>query len=65
MKGLIRINPENSFKYIGYDVLFTSRKRTLIRKILKISKSGKTIKIDHPDLNNSLQVVSRCVLVII
>ena len=42
-----------------------SRGKYIVKIILDISKSGKSIKIDHPDLQNSLQIVSREVYVIL
>ena len=55
----IKLTPDNAKKYIGYDVSFNSRKINYIKKIIKVSESGKSITIDHPDLQNSLQIVSR------
>ena len=37
----------------------------ILKNILDISKTCKSIKIDHPDLQNSLQIISREVYVII
>ena len=62
---LIRLTPENVRYYIGYEIIFKTRGDHIIKKILDISKSCKSIKIDHPDLQNSLQIVSREVHVII
>ena len=62
---LIRLTPENVRYYIGYEIIFKTRGDHIIKKIIYISKSCKSIKIDHPDLQNSLQIVSREVHVII
>tara|TARA_B100000427_G_scaffold269715_1_gene236149 strand:- start:491 stop:706 length:216 start_codon:yes stop_codon:yes gene_type:complete len=62
---LIRLTPDNVRYYIGKEILFKSRGKYIIKIILDISKSGKSIKIDHPDLQNSLQIVSREVCVIL
>lgn len=62
---LIRLIPENARYYIGYEIIFKTRGNHIVKKILDISKTCKSIKIDHPDLQNNLQIVSREVYVII
>ena len=44
---LIRLTPENVRYYIGYEIIFKTRGDHIIKKILDISKSCKSIKIDH------------------
>ena len=61
----IRLTPENVRYYVGFEIIFKSRGKSIVKIILDISKSGKSIKIDHPDLQNSLQIVSREVYVIV
>lgn len=63
-KKLIRLTPENVRNYIGMDIMFQTRKDYIFKKINSISKTGKSIHIDHLDLNNSLQIVSRKVYVV-
>jgi len=63
-KKLIRLTPGNVRNYIGMDIMFQTRKVYIFKKINSISKTGKSIHIDHPDLNNSLQIVSRKVYVV-
>jgi len=63
-KKLIRLTPENVRNYIGMDIMFQTRKDYIFKKINSISKTGKSIHIDHHDLNNSLQIVSRKVYVV-
>jgi hypothetical protein len=63
--NLIQITPENVAKYIGFEIVFKSRKQHIIKKILGISETGKSIHIDHPDLKDNLQIVTRKVYVII
>ena len=46
------------------DIMFQTRNDYIFKKINSISKTGKSIHIDHPDLNNSLQIVSRKVYVL-
>jgi SAM-dependent methyltransferase len=64
----IQLTQENSRKYIGYDILFShdshNTKRRIIRQILRVSRSGKTIYIDYPALGNKLPVDSRIIKVI-
>ncbi len=60
---LIRLTPDNSHKYIGHEILFKSRGIHIVKKILGISNT--CVKIDHPDLNNNLQIVSRKIHVLI
>lgn len=60
----LRLTPENVFQYIGYDIIFKTRNKDIIKKIISVSDTGKSIKIDHPDLQNSLQLITRKVYVI-
>ena len=60
---LIKLTKDNAHKYLGYEILFKTRNKNIIKKILKVNKSS--VKIDHPDLNNNLEIVSRKVYVII
>jgi len=61
----IKLTPENVFLYLNHQIIFKSKNNYLIKRIDSISNSGKTIYIDHPDLNNNLEIVSRKVYVII
>ena len=63
--NLVRLTPENVSKYIGYQIRFKTRSNYVIKKIISASITGKSIKIDHPDLKNSLEIVSRQVYVIL
>ncbi len=60
---LIRLTPENSFQFIGHEILFKTRGSHIVKKILGVNNT--CVKIDHPDLNNNLQVVSRRVYVLV
>ena len=60
----IRLTPENAAQYIGREIVFKTRGNRITKKILGVSNTGKSIKIDHPDLNNSLEIVSRIVHVV-
>jgi len=61
----IKLTPDNAYQYVGSDIIFKTRNEHIIKKILGVSDTSKTIYIDHPDLNNTLQIVTRNVYVII
>jgi len=61
----IRLTPTNVFQYIGYDIIFKTRNYIVVKNILGVSDTGKTIQIDHSDLHNHLEIVSRNVHVIL
>ncbi len=63
-EDLIRLTPENVKKYIGREIMFRTRGEFIFKTLNSASKTGKTVYIDHPDLKNSLEIVSRKVLVI-
>jgi hypothetical protein len=60
---LVRLTHKNVSEYIGYEILFKTRGKYEVKKILGINNTS--VKIDHPDLHNQLQIVSRKVHVII
>jgi hypothetical protein len=60
----VRLTPENVFQYIGYDIIFKTRKTHIITRIDNVSATGKTIYVKHPDLQDNLQIVSRIIYVI-
>mgnify|MGYP001358980470 CR=1 FL=1 len=64
----VRLNNQNVHQYLGYMVQFNSPKYGGLqqRQILGISDSGNSIKVDFPELGNSLNISnSRRVFVII
>jgi hypothetical protein len=61
----IRLTPENVFQYIGYEIIFKTRKNHIVTRINYVSPTGKTIYIKHPDLQDNLQIVSREIYVIL
>ena len=63
-EDLIRLTPENVRMYIGREILFRTRGDFIFKTLKSVSKTGKTVNIDHPDLQNALQIVSRKVYVI-
>ena len=60
---LVRLRQKNVSKYIGYEILFKTRGKHIVKKILGINNTY--VKIDHPDLHNQIQIVSRKVYVLI
>jgi hypothetical protein len=61
----IRLTPDNAYKYIGHEIVFNTRNNRIVKRIISVSNTGKSIQIEHPDLQNSLQIVSRKVYVIL
>ena len=61
----VRLTPDNVSQYIGYEIIFKSRNNHIVSRIISISNGGKTIKIEHPDLQNNLQIVSRKIYIIL
>jgi hypothetical protein len=47
------------------EIIFKTRGIDIIKRIISVSTTGKTIQIDHPDLQNSLEIVKRKVHVIL
>lgn len=61
----VRLTPDNVSKYIGHKIEFKTRGEIVTKKIINVSDTGKTITIDHPDLKNNLEIVSRNIFVIL
>ena len=61
----IKLTLENVIQYIGYEIIFKTRGNHIVKRIISVSNSGKTIQIDNPDLQNSLEIVSRNIYVIL
>lgn len=55
----IRLTRENALLHIGSEIIFQTRRQHIIKRIISVSLSGKTITIDHPDLKNTLQIGKR------
>ena len=60
-----RLTPDNELQYIGHEIIFKSRKNNIIKRIISVSNTGKTIYIEYPDLKNCLQIVTRKVYVVL
>jgi len=62
----ILLTPTNVFQYIGHEIIFETRGTHIIKRIISVcTQTGKTIKIEHPDLKNNLEIVKRKVYVIL
>ena len=60
--NLVRLTTDNAQSYIGKQIQFTSRGRLHTKTIISVSPT--TVRIDHPDLGNSLDI-SRKIMVIV
>jgi len=60
--NLVRLTTENAQSYIGKKIQFTSRGRLHTKTIISVTPC--TVRIDHPDLDNSLDI-SRKIMVIV
>ena len=63
--NITRLTPNNVSQYIGHEIIFKTRNNHIVKRIVGVSNQGKTITIEHPDLKNNLQIVSRKVYVIL
>jgi len=59
---LVRLTTHNAPNFIGYEILFKTRGEYMVKKI--IDTNNNSIKINHPDLNNQLNL-SRKIFVLI
>ncbi len=65
MKASVRLTPENAFRYIGFEIVFKTRGKHIVKRITGVADSGRSVHIEHDDLHNCLNIVSRKVFVII
>lgn len=61
----IKLTKENAHAYVGNYIVFTSRGQKHTKQLKRVSDTGKRIYINHPDLQNSLEIVKRVVYVIL
>jgi len=61
----IKLTSDNVIQYIGYEIIFKTRGNHIVKRIISVSNTGKTIQIEQPDLQNSLEIVSRNIYVIL
>ena len=63
--NLLQLTPERAHEFVGYEIMFKTRGNHLVKRILDVSDTGKTVYIDHPDLNNNLEIITRKVYVLL
>jgi len=63
--NITRLTPNNVSQYIGHEIIFKTRNNHIVKRIVGVSNCGKTITIEHADLKNNLQIVTRKVYVIL
>ena len=61
--NLVRLTMENAYEYVGNEIVFKSRGILIKKRILGVTDTA--VKIDHPDLDNNLQIVSRKIHVLV
>ena len=54
-----RLTPKNVKQYIGYEIIFKSGGKEVKRRIKRASESGKSITVDYPDLQNTLNLTRK------
>ena len=57
--ALIKITPENAAQYIGEFITFKHDGNSIVKRIESVSDTGKSIRVDCPEVENSLQIVTR------
>lgn len=61
----VQLTKENAHTYVGNYIIFTSRGQKHTKQLKRVSDTGKTVYINHPDLGNSLEIVKRVVYVVL
>ena len=61
--NLVKLNPDNAPKYIGFNIIFKTDGQYVVKKIISASRTS--VKIDYPRLKNSLEIRHRDIHVII
>ena len=61
----MRVTQNNVHNCIGKQIIFKTRNQYIIKNVIGISESGKSIKIDHDDLDNNINVDGRQIYVIV
>lgn len=65
MPSFVRVTPQNSHQFVGHDICFRTRGKFVYLQILEVTNSGKTARVEYPELGNHLQLVSRRVFAIV
>jgi hypothetical protein len=63
--NLVKLTPENASQYVGYNIIFKTRKTSdtySVRKIISVTSIS--VKIDYPELNNSLTLTRKIHVII-
>ena len=60
-----RLTIGNVGHYMGSDVIFKTRGNHIVKRIMGVSKSGKAIVVEHPDLHNRVNIATRNIYVIL
>lgn len=54
--NLIKLTDENAYSYIGFEIIFKRRNGDhMIRRINRVSNTGKTVYINYPETKDNLQ----------
>jgi hypothetical protein len=61
----IKLTKDNVLQYIGREIIFKTKNNHIVKRIIGVSNTGKTIQIDYPDLQNNIQIETRNVYVIL
>lgn len=61
---LIRLTQENASQYVGYSILFNSRGKLQYSRILGISDTGRSLRIQYEDLGGTLGIKRKIYAVI-
>jgi len=61
----IKLTKDNVLQYIGHEIIFKTKNNHIVKRIIGVSNTGKTIQIDYPDLQNNIQIETRNVYVIL
>ena len=59
---LVRLTTDNAQSYIGKQIQFTSRGRLHTKTIISVSPTY--VRIDHPDLGNSLDIYRKIMVIV-
>ena len=60
----VRVTTDNVHQYIGHQIIFRVRNKYNIKQLLGVSGSGESLRIDYPEVGNSLNI-TRAVYVLL
>ena len=61
----MRVTSNNVHNCIGKQIIFKTRNEYIIKKVIGASESGKSLKINHEDLDDNINVDGRQIYVIV